>query len=80
MRGEGCGLVRGDRYAAKGGLEGRVVVYGEAGVWDEVFLVLFVEVLEVRDGNVLVFFFVFVIFYPVLGLGRSYRNLVFRFD
>src|SRR5690606_27745727 len=47
--GEGDGGVGGEGYAVEGGEEGGGVVDGEAGVGDEVFLVLVVEVLEVGD-------------------------------
>lgn len=81
--GEGDGLVGGEGDAVEGGEEGGGVVDGEALVGDEVFLVGFVEVFEVRHWDVLVvlLLFVFVFLYHGRGLaGLLFSgNLLFEF-
>jgi len=59
--GEWDGLVCGDGDAVQRGEESGRVVDGEALVGNDVFLILIVEVLEIRHGDILIFLFLLIV-------------------
>lgn len=68
MGGKGRLLIGGEGYALQGGEEGICVVDGQAGVGDEVFPVLVVEIFQVGNRDVLLVF-LFVVVFVIFGNG-----------